>query len=377
MTAILPDFARQPSSGGGGGGGGSGISVGNILYSGNPTVPIGFLICDGSIVSRTTYSSLFSLIGVSFGAGDGSTTFALPYKPVTLGAITDVTPPTGASQGMLLTTLADGRILSVNGTATYLGTINANSTITWVASTAYPISVTFGQIFTLNDGRVLYVGGVVGGAVVATSYIGTVTGNTIAWVASTALPAVRSLAAHMLLPDGRVLIVAGAATPFGTNQSTTYFGTISGNTITWVAGTAYPLSIRELSGAVCTDGSVLLVGGYTAQSLTSCYIGTISGNTITWVATGALPEIKAGHPTLVLPNNDIIAISGNRGGANYTSNIAIGHRSKKEVQWFTDIVPLSTRISYFGACRAGNRIIVMHSSTESYSIPILYPIIKV
>ena len=38
----------------------------------------GFLICDGSAYSRTTYASLFSAIGTNYGAGDGSTTFNVP-----------------------------------------------------------------------------------------------------------------------------------------------------------------------------------------------------------------------------------------------------------------------------------------------------------
>lgn len=39
---------------------------------------IGWLNCDGSLVSRSTYSDLFAVIGINFGAGDGSTTFNLP-----------------------------------------------------------------------------------------------------------------------------------------------------------------------------------------------------------------------------------------------------------------------------------------------------------
>jgi microcystin-dependent protein len=42
------------------------------------TAPAGFLLCDGSAVSRTTYSALFSVIGVSWGGGDGVNTFNLP-----------------------------------------------------------------------------------------------------------------------------------------------------------------------------------------------------------------------------------------------------------------------------------------------------------
>lgn len=42
------------------------------------TVPSGWLECDGSAVSRTTYASLFAVISTTFGSGDGSTTFNLP-----------------------------------------------------------------------------------------------------------------------------------------------------------------------------------------------------------------------------------------------------------------------------------------------------------
>ena len=42
------------------------------------TAPTGFLLCDGGAVSRTTYAGLFGTIGTVYGAGDGSTTFALP-----------------------------------------------------------------------------------------------------------------------------------------------------------------------------------------------------------------------------------------------------------------------------------------------------------
>ena len=42
------------------------------------TPPSGFLKCDGSAISRTTYSALYSKITVTYGSGDGSTTFNLP-----------------------------------------------------------------------------------------------------------------------------------------------------------------------------------------------------------------------------------------------------------------------------------------------------------
>lgn len=40
--------------------------------------PSGWLVCDGSAISRTVYASLFAAIGTTYGAGDGTTTFNIP-----------------------------------------------------------------------------------------------------------------------------------------------------------------------------------------------------------------------------------------------------------------------------------------------------------
>lgn len=54
------------------------VPTGTILAFGGVTAPRGFLICDGSAVSRTNYANLFAVIGTRYGAGNGSTTFNLP-----------------------------------------------------------------------------------------------------------------------------------------------------------------------------------------------------------------------------------------------------------------------------------------------------------
>ena len=52
--------------------------VGAMLEHFGPTAPANFLACDGSAVSRAAYSALFGVIGTTYGAGHGSTTFNLP-----------------------------------------------------------------------------------------------------------------------------------------------------------------------------------------------------------------------------------------------------------------------------------------------------------
>ena len=54
------------------------VPTGVILPYGGVSAPTGFLLCDGSAVSRTTYATLFTVIGTRFGAGNGSTTFNVP-----------------------------------------------------------------------------------------------------------------------------------------------------------------------------------------------------------------------------------------------------------------------------------------------------------
>jgi microcystin-dependent protein len=57
---------------------GSVIPAGTIAPFGGGTVPAGWLLCDGSTVSRTTFANLFLAVGTLHGQGDGSTTFHLP-----------------------------------------------------------------------------------------------------------------------------------------------------------------------------------------------------------------------------------------------------------------------------------------------------------
>ena len=55
-----------------------GTATGTILPWSTVTPPSGFLECDGTAASRTTYAALFAVIGTTYGVGDGSTTFNVP-----------------------------------------------------------------------------------------------------------------------------------------------------------------------------------------------------------------------------------------------------------------------------------------------------------
>ena len=55
-----------------------GIPTATIVPWSSASVPSGFLECNGQTVSRSTYAALFAIVGTTYGAGDGSSTFGLP-----------------------------------------------------------------------------------------------------------------------------------------------------------------------------------------------------------------------------------------------------------------------------------------------------------
>jgi microcystin-dependent protein len=77
--------------------------TGSVTMFAGAAAPAGWLLCDGSVVSRTTYADLFAVVGTSYGAGDGSTTFNLPDMrgrvPVAAGQGTGLTNRALAATG--------------------------------------------------------------------------------------------------------------------------------------------------------------------------------------------------------------------------------------------------------------------------------------
>jgi len=86
---------------------GSTLPPGTVVMYGGSSVPSGWLVANGQAVSRTTYATLFGIIGDTYGAGDGATTFAVPDLAgrFPLGALAG-TYPLGQTGGTLTHTLA-------------------------------------------------------------------------------------------------------------------------------------------------------------------------------------------------------------------------------------------------------------------------------
>ena len=99
---------------------------GVIAFAAN-SAPAGYLVCDGSAVSRTTYADLFAVIGTTYGPGDGSTTFNLPdlrgefIRGFDGGSGVDAGRVFGSSQGDAIETHTHGYFVGNSGTLIQTG----------------------------------------------------------------------------------------------------------------------------------------------------------------------------------------------------------------------------------------------------------------
>ena len=94
------------------------IPVGVIEMFAGSTAPNGWLVCDGSTVSRKTYSDLFKVIGVTYGAGNSNDTFTLPdmrgRTPIGVGTGSGLTARTlAATTGAETVTLSASNIPTI------------------------------------------------------------------------------------------------------------------------------------------------------------------------------------------------------------------------------------------------------------------------
>lgn len=110
------------------------IPVGVIEMFAGSTAPNGWLVCDGSTVSRKTYGDLFKIIGTTYGAGNSNDTFTLPDMrgrcPIGVGTGTYVTATArtlASTTGAETATLSEANLASHTHTTT-VGNQSANHT---------------------------------------------------------------------------------------------------------------------------------------------------------------------------------------------------------------------------------------------------------
>jgi microcystin-dependent protein len=108
------------------------VPTGSLIMWPSVTIPTDWKLCNGDAISRTTFATLYSLIGTTFGVGDGTTTFNLPnYKNrMPYGADVVAIGATGGSANAIVvshthTGTTDNQ--SVNHAHTFSGTTGGQS----------------------------------------------------------------------------------------------------------------------------------------------------------------------------------------------------------------------------------------------------------
>ncbi len=97
------------------------IPIGSIFpYVSTTTLPYGYLLCNGEAISRSTYPHLFSVMGTTYGLGDGTTTFNLPDLRAKIPFGASATYPFGTTGGNANQTLNT----STMATHTHTSTLN-------------------------------------------------------------------------------------------------------------------------------------------------------------------------------------------------------------------------------------------------------------
>ncbi len=91
--------------------------AGVVLPFAGSTAPTGWLLCFGQTVSRTTFASLFAALGTTYGAGNGTTTFALPDLRGRVAAGEDDMGGTAASRLTTAGSGVNGLVLGATGGA--------------------------------------------------------------------------------------------------------------------------------------------------------------------------------------------------------------------------------------------------------------------
>ena len=120
-----------------------GIPTATIVPWSSASVPTGFLECAGAAVSRSTYSGLFAIVGTTYGAGDGSSTFNLPDL--------QNNTPVGKSNNKALASTGGANTVTATGN---VGGSTANATLSTaqLASHGHPdgLSVSTGRMQQSN-----------------------------------------------------------------------------------------------------------------------------------------------------------------------------------------------------------------------------------
>jgi microcystin-dependent protein len=281
--------------------------TGSVIMWTNVTPPTGWLLCNGQAVSRTSYSGLFSILGISFGSGDGSTTFNLPnyqgFMPIGAGGAYGLASQGGAA------TLSVPNLPSHNHSAVSTSTSTSNSVSNSTAtsnsvSTSTPSGTAISTSVSTPTGSAVSTStSTTTGSAVSTSTSNT-TGSATAVSTSSFTGNALGLHTHSAVDSGHIHNIPyrpNASSSGGGGFDVAYPQPTSYNTATGFANvTIGNSSAGTPSGSVSTSTAVTLVGlGTTTTTNTALTLNT-STNTSTSL-TLSVPVATTTALTLSVP----------------------------------------------------------------------------
>ena len=296
----------------------SGIAVGDIIRKPYSTTPTGFLKCNGAEVDKTTYSSLYAVIGDRFSKQKHFTSGRPWEQQYNINETQKNDISNWTSSGTLPVAMSNltnlivtkNRVYLIGGwsgtavlSSVYTAPINADGTLgSWVAATAFPIPVITSCVFVIKN-KVYVCGGYkqadgTGTDTVNTVYTANINadGTLGSWVLHNTMPGV-VYAASFVLTSSRVYIISGALTNLtGSQSNKIYSAPISsdGTIGAWVTEANAPF-YKQVPFTIVTKNRVYICGGSTSLYVdpftTSVYTAAINsdGTLGTWTLSTSLP----------------------------------------------------------------------------------------
>ena len=319
--------------------GGSGTATGTIHRLPQTTTPTGYLRCNGSLVSKTAYPDLYSVIGdntASFsslpGSGQpwsGQYLFNETQSADIVGWTLENQLPAATAATQCVVTknrvyLIGGRLTGGNFLGSYTAPINADGTLgSWVTGPGTPVSMTDVRAFVLS-GRVYLLGHLDGNSQATTAcYYTTIdpSGTLGAW--SPWNPLASAVASPCIFSTGKRIYSVGGKSDLVSPSNVVQSAPIQPNgTIgTWVNGVNLP-SVRLGASCVVTKDRVYLIGGTGSDLIpkTTIYTAVINsdGTIGTWASVGVIPGPRS-YCAVFVTKNRLYLIGGFDGSSTVSS----------------------------------------------------------
>lgn len=292
-----------------------GVDAGDIMLKAVGTTPTGYLMCNGAMVSKTTYPLLYASLLEAY---DGRiiTGAGKPWQQqYNINNNNALTFNYGSSGGNLATTSAFGEVAVTKNKVYVIGGSNGvNINVIQVADIAedgsigpwgnyaltLPSTMRNFQVAVTRDHLYLLAGTGSGNSTnfIFRSPIDS-NGNLGAWQTDGVLP--HGVSGHQVfVSSSRMYVIGGSVDGGLTTISNVYYTEIAadGSLGTWSAGPSLPVGVQYSRLAV-TKGRVYLLGGHTGSVVMSNMIyGSVDSQGVitAWTATGVLPvSVALGH----------------------------------------------------------------------------------